>query len=318
MSRSRHWSVALILVLGLILAWLILDRTRPTNPLRDALNRFLAPLQYATVQAIKPTRGLSLGLAGRAALGRETQELKRKVAELRSQVVQLQEAQIENERLRKQLDFKSSVPSYQLLSAEVIGQDPNGLLQYLIIDRGSEDGVAIAMPVLADAGLVGRISEVSANSAKVMLISDPSSSVSAIVQRSRATGVVRGNVSGGLTMYYVPPGEGIEPGDIVLTSGLGGNFPRRLVIGQVSSVSRSDVEMFQQAEVVSPLKLRDLEEVMVLLNLAEYELAEPADQPVPPATPETPASEEPMPTATPSGVTATPATPTPTAPNAGQ
>ena len=214
-----------------------------------------------------------------AALGRENEQLKLQVAELRSQVVLLQEAQIENETLRRQLDYKSSVPSLRLLSAEVIGHDPSGLLQYLIIDRGAEDGVALAMPVLADAGLVGRISEVSANSAKVMLISDPSSSVSAIVQRTRATGIVRGSVSGQLTMQYLPPGEAVAPGDMVLTSGLGGNFPRRLVIGQVASVSSADVDMFQEAEVVAPLALRDLEQVMVLLNLADYELAQPEDGP---------------------------------------
>jgi rod shape-determining protein MreC len=262
-----------------MLAWLILDRVRPTNPLRDALTRVVAPLQYATAQGARPARQFWAGLTSMAALGRENEELKQQVAELRSQVALLQEAQIENETLRRQLDFKSSVPSLRLLSAEVIGHDPSGLQQYLIIDRGAEDGVALAMPVLADAGLVGRISEVSANSAKVMLISDPSSSVSAIVQRTRATGIVRGSVSGQLTMYYLPPGESVAPGDVVLTSGLGGNFPRRLVIGQVASVSHADVDMFQEAEVVAPLALRDLEQVMVLLNLADYELAQPEDRP---------------------------------------
>ncbi|MGI6376117.1 MAG: rod shape-determining protein MreC [Anaerolineae bacterium] len=284
MSRSRHWPVALILVLALILAWLILDRTQPDrNPLRDALDGVLAPLQFTTAQGARRLQGLKPMFTDRATLSRENELLKQQLAELRTQVAQLQEAQIENETLRKQLGFKSSVPSYQLLSAEVIGHDPNALLQYLIIDRGAEDGVAVAMPVLAHTGLVGRISEVSANSAKVMLISDPSSSVSAIIQRTRATGVVRGNVDGGLTMYYLQPGDVVEPGDVVLTSGLGGNFPRRLNIGQVTSVSYSDVDMFQQAEVVAPQVLRSLEEVMVLLNATEYELAEPAQEPAAPA-----------------------------------
>jgi len=278
-SRSRHWPIALILILALILAWLILDRVQPVNPLRDALTRVVAPLQYATTQGARPVRHFFSGLTNMAALGRENEQLKQQVAELRSQVALLQEAQIENETLRRHLDFKSAVPSLQLLSAEVIGHDPSGLLQYLIIDRGADDGVALSMPVLSDAGLVGRISEVSANSAKVMLISDPSSSVSAIVQRTRATGIVRGSVGGQLTMHYLPPGETVAPGDIVLTSGLGGNFPRSLMIGQVASVSHADVEMFQEAEVVTPLALRSLEQVMVLLNLADYELAHPEDGP---------------------------------------
>ncbi|MEN6478525.1 MAG: rod shape-determining protein MreC, partial [Anaerolineales bacterium] len=90
---------------------------------------------------------------------------------------------------------------------------------------------------------------------------------------------------GGLTMYYIPPGEVVEPGDMVLTSGLGGNFPSKLVIGQVASVTSSDVDMFQQAEVVSPLSLRNLEEVMILLNFSEYELAEPDVERRTPAAP---------------------------------
>lgn len=275
MSSSRRWPLVLIVTLALTLAWLIIDQVRPTNPLRDALTRVLAPLQYATSEGARSVSDWFSGLGSLATLRSENEQLRQEVTALRSQITVLQEAQIENETLRRQLSFKSSVPEMELLAAEVIGYDPSALLQYLIIDRGAEDGVALAMPVLADAGLVGRVSEVSANSAKVMLISDPSSSVSAIVQRTRATGIIRGTVDGGLTMHYLNPGDTVQPGDLILTSGLGGNFPRRLVIGQVTRVTHRDVEMFQEAEVVSPLALHDLEHVMILLNQTEYELAQP-------------------------------------------
>jgi rod shape-determining protein MreC len=213
-------------------------------------------------------------VTGLSHLQAENEALREQSAELRNQVILLQEAQIENETLRRQLSFKSSVPSFRLLSAEVIGHDPSNLLQYLIIDRGAQDGVQRGMAVLTAEGLGGRISEVSADSAKVMLITDPSSSVSALIQRSRATGSVQGYPNGELVMRYIPQGDTVAPGDIVLTSGLGGNLPRRLVIGQVASVKRQDVEMFQEARLIPAVNLRDLETVMVLLSFTPMELGQ--------------------------------------------
>ena len=202
----------------------------------------------------------------------EIEALRQENVALRDQIILLREAQIENETLRRQLNFKSAVPNFQLLSAEVIGHDPNNLLQYLIIDRGTADGIEPGMPVLAGRGLVGRIAEASASSSKVMLITDPSSSVSALVQRSRATGLVQGYSGHDLVMRYIPQGETVSPGDVVLTAGLGGNFPKRLVIGQVASVEHRDVMMFQEAKVLPSVSLRDLEVVMVLLNFTPIEL----------------------------------------------
>jgi rod shape-determining protein MreC len=128
------------------------------------------------------------------------------------------------------------------------------------------------MPVLTAQGLVGRISEVSAGSSKVMLITDSSSSVSALIQRSRATGMVQGYPGGELIMRYIPQGDQVQPGDIVITSGLGANFPKRLVIGQVVSVENADVQMFQEARLVPAVNLHDLEFVLVLLNFSPIDV----------------------------------------------
>lgn len=273
MSRSRHWSVVVVIILLLVLTWLILDQVQPVNPLRNLFTQVLSPLQLVTKRASMPLLSGVSQLRSRSELLSENEKLRDEVTALQTQLIQLQEADIENETLRRQLDFKSAVPSYQLLSSEVIGHDPNAFMQYVIIDRGADDGLAEGMPVLTDAGLVGRISRISANSARVMLISDPSSSVSAIVQRSRASGIVRGDVTTQVRMIYIPPEQDVQVGDVVLTSGLGANFPRRLVIGRIAEVARSDVGMFQEAIVATPQHLNDLQVVMVLLNFADYELA---------------------------------------------
>lgn len=274
MNVLRSRALAAILVLSVILAWMVFDQVGPTNPIRDTFSRVLSPVQFVLQRVVSPIGKVVNGVIHVVGLGAENQALRTENAELRNLVMLLQEARLENENLRRELEFKSAVPNYHLLAAEVIGHDPNNLLQYLIIDRGADDGIEPGMPVLTADGLVGRISRVSHNSATVMLISDPSSSVSALVQQSRATGLVQGYPGQELIMRYIPQGEEITVGDAVLTSGLGGNFPKRLVIGQVASVKRSDVQMFQEARIVPAVRLRDLEMVQVLLNFSPDEEAQ--------------------------------------------
>jgi rod shape-determining protein MreC len=273
-SALRNRVVAIIVILLLILVWLVLDQAQAPNPIKDTFSRIISPVQFVLQRLTSPLASATSWLTHLGKLQSENDAQRKVIVELRNQIMLLQEAQIENETLRRQLNFKSAVPNFRLLSAEVIGHDPSNLLQYLIIDRGTSDGIQRGMPVITAEGLVGRISEASAESAKVMLITDPSSSVSALIQRSRATGVVQGYPGQALVMRYIPQGDTVTLGDVVLTSGLGGNFPKRLVIGQVASVSRKDVEMFQEAEIIPAVNLRDLEMVMVVLNFTPLDLAQ--------------------------------------------
>ena len=274
MNGLRGRTVAVILILAVILAWLVLDQTGNPNPIRDAVSHVVSPVQFALQRLVSPLSRLVKGVGHLVNLQSENEALRKEIVELRNQVVLLREAQIENETLRRQLNFKSAVPNYRLLSAEVIGHDPSNLLQYLLIDRGARDGIETGMPVLAAEGLAGRISETSADCAKVMLITDPSSSVSALIQRTRATGMVQGYPGHELIMRYIPQGDAVALGDIVLTSGMGGNFPKRLMLGQVAGVVQKDVEMFQEARLVPAVSLRDLETVMVLLSFSAGELTQ--------------------------------------------
>jgi rod shape-determining protein MreC len=110
------------------------------------------------------------------------------------------------------------------------------------------------------------VTETAPHSSKILLITDPSSSVNALIQESRATGVVQGSVVQGLVMRYIQQTEEVKPGDLVLTSGLGGNFPTRLIVGQVTSVVKKDVELFQQAQIRPSVDFGRLEMVMVLTS----------------------------------------------------
>jgi len=234
--------------------------------MRDLVAQFAAPVQQGLTSLAGRATNIRQFFADVEACRAENEELQALVDKLIIENVRLREAEIENVTLREQLNFKQANPSFELLSAQVIGRDPTNLLSYLIIDRGSAEGVTVGIPVLTNRGLVGRITETNPHSSKVLLITEVSSSVNALIQESRATGVVQGRIGQRLVMRYIQQGEDIKVDDLVLTSGLGGNFPTRLIIGQVTAVRKKDVELFQEAKVRPAVNFQELEMVMVLTS----------------------------------------------------
>jgi rod shape-determining protein MreC len=209
---------------------------------------------------------------------------------------QLREVERENQTLRQLLNYAQTQPGLDLRGAQivarVIGQESNNFLNYMMLDLGEEHGIAVGMPVMTDQGLVGRISEVTATTSKVLLIDDANSAVNAILQSSRLNGVVRGTPSGDLVMDYIPQGQVYSVGEVVLTSGLGGRFPKGIPIGQVVEIRQRDIDVFQQAVVRPTVNFQRLEMVMVVTNfdtlgpgLEELEQPAPAES-APVATPE--------------------------------
>ncbi len=265
--RNRSVTPAVSLLVGL-LAITLLRPTGYLQPVEDLVASALAPLQYSLDWTSTRITGWAQTLKHLNSLQARVRELEETVDRLMVENVRLREAEIELANLREQLQFKIANPSYELLAAEVIGRDPSNLLHYIIIDRGTQDGIAIGMPVVTARGLVGRITTAYPHSARVMLLTDLASSVNALIQSSRATGVVQGQGQRGLMMRYVEQNEPVQVGDIVLTSGLGGNFPKRRVIGQVTAVKRNDMDMFQEVQVQSAVSFHRLEMVLVIQSFA--------------------------------------------------
>ncbi|MDZ4064402.1 MAG: rod shape-determining protein MreC, partial [Coriobacteriia bacterium] len=134
------------------------------------------------------------------------------------------------------------------------------------IDRGSADGVDVGMPVLGAQGLLGQTVDVTAHSAKVRLITDQRSGVSALIQSTRAEGVVRGSIDGALSMEYVSRESTVVVGDVVLTSGMGGVYPKGLIIGEVSDVQLAANDLYQHVAVRPSARISGIEEVIVLVG----------------------------------------------------
>lgn len=184
----------------------------------------------------------------------------------------LKELEVENQQLRELLRFRQLNPFYDFsggqVIARVVSREPSNFLATLAIDLGSEHGIKAGMPVVTERGLVGRIHQVGPTSSTVLLIIDPSSGVQARIKRenSRTVGVLNGRAGALPVMDYIAQDADVSVGDEVITSGLGGNFPKNLVIGQIVEVHKRDFEMFQQAVVRPTVNFDRLEFVLVITN----------------------------------------------------
>ena len=268
----------LFVLLSLTIVGLVLHETGNTQAVENLILRPVTPVQNHLSGLAKDFSDLVQTFRDLRELRRRSEELQSLADSLMIENVRLKELESENENLRQLLQFTEANPTYSYRAAEVvghvIGQDPSNLLRYIIIDVGTSDGVTQGMPVVTDRGLVGRIVEVSSRSSKVLLITDVSSSVNAIIQSSRATGILEGKADGGLVMKYIPQTVTVNIGDIILTSGLGATFPKRLVIGQVTAVHKRDIELFQQAEIKPTADFDRLEIVLIITNFEPIEMAQ--------------------------------------------
>jgi len=268
MTGTRTRWLAIGVVGALVLLALVLGQLGYMQSVRNVTRTLLAPFQSGMAN-------LSADFSNLVHSARDLRDLRQRNAQLQAEAnrlsvenARLTEVERENQRLRQLLNFTQSNPWYDYRAAAVvghkIGEDTSNLLFSIFIDVGARDGVAVDMPVITDRGLVGRAVAVGPNVAEVLLLIDPSSVVNARVQNSRVTGIVRGNIDGGLVMERIPQGETVSPGDIVLTSGLGGNFPDKLVIGQITEVFRRDSDMFQSARIRPTVDFGKLETVLVI------------------------------------------------------
>jgi rod shape-determining protein MreC len=167
-------------------------------------------------------------------------------------------------RLQKLLDIKDDLP-YRTVAARVIDSDRTSLFKTLLINKGTAEGLRVGLPVLADQGVVGRIIETSWHASRVLLMIDENSNIDALIQRSRAQGILQGAGAMGGNLKYISRTEEVLPGDVVISSGLAGVFPKGMLLGVVTAVSRKEGGLFQKIDVAPAVDFGKLEEVMVLI-----------------------------------------------------
>ena len=203
----------------------------------------------------------------------ENRVLREELERLRLESLQAAEIAQENSRLRRILALKEQLP-LEALPGEVIAKEWGGWIRSLTVNRGRSDGIARLTPVIVPDGLVGRVVVVRASAAVIQLINDPTSTVGAMAQRTRAQGVVEGEPGGGLRFRYLARESGaLDVGDLVVTSGLGGLFPKGLPVGRVSRVEDRTSSLFQYAGLSPAVDLARVEEILLLVGRSTVDLA---------------------------------------------
>lgn len=262
-------AVIVLLVIGIILLALggIL---RPI--LSVVMNPFIAAQRWLSERFMMVYDFFTLPRDVTDLLARNAQ-LEDEVSSLQSQVIQLQEQLREASLLYSLLDFARARPQDEYIAAAVIGRDPSPFLHYVIIDHGSDDGIQYGMPVVTQQGLVGRVSAVTASASRIQLITDPGSVVNVRLQTINEEGQVMGSITGEVTLEMAAQNITIEPGEILLTSGLGGNYPNDVIVGQVLSVQATGNALFQSAIIQPVVDFETLRAVLVIKNFQSINIS---------------------------------------------
>lgn len=236
---------------------------QPWNPVEQLIIEIAAPFQKLIRQTINATRDFWTNYFYLVDVRRENERLKQEMDSLRRENSQYKELLTAHERLRSLLQFREVVDK-PVVAAQVIGMDPTGWFKSVIIDKGKNAGLKWDMPVVNASGVVGRIVSVSNNYAKVLLIIDQNSALDCLTQRSRDRGMVKGTSGQLCKMDYVAKSSNVSVGDLVITSGIGGVFPKGLPVGKISNVKEGEGKLFQEIEVIPSVDFSKLEEVLVI------------------------------------------------------
>ena len=243
------------------------------GPIQDAALPPLAAAQDWVSQRYFTIRDLVNSPRDVATLQGRIGELESENAQLRDQIISLEEQAAEAEVLAALLNYARTRPESRYLSTNVIGLDPSPFVRSVNIGAGSDRGVLHGLPVVTDNGLVGRVTEVTAGTSRVQLITDPASAVNVQLQGSRADGLLSAQPNGELWVELIDQNASVEPGELVLTSGLGGAFPADIPVGHVISVRRRDFELFQRAVIQPTVNFDNLEIVLLITNFQTLEIA---------------------------------------------
>ena len=257
--------IILLLLFALVLMSLRAKQRKGIEFFDALLMEFCSPFQKASTLAIKTVQGTFQQYVFLVNLEKENKVLKKRIAELEEENHRIKEMKLANERLRQLLSFREK-NSPSMIGAEVIGQDPSSWFKSITIDRGERDGVKKGMAVISPAGVIGQILKTAPHYATVLLITDYSSAIDSIVERTRAKAIVEGKGENRCRLKYLLRADEVALGDVVVTSGLGGNFPKGLMVGEIKKVDKKGHGVFQFAELIPSVDMTQLEEVFIIME----------------------------------------------------
>ena len=277
--RTLWWTLAMA---GLSLVSILLSENRTFDPLHNLSLTVSAPIESGLRDVAEPVSDFFEGVLNRGHIVRENERLRRELERLQTQAAAGEDARRRVRELEEALGFKESRPEDQLIAADVIAQDPSGLKRALAINRGSTDGLDEGMVVLSqDGSLVGTVSLVYDHFAWLRLITDPNSAVNIAVQpqgeeaAAAARGIALGDLRSGVALEMLPTEAEIKQGDLVTTSGLGGNYPRALLLGTIKTVVAKPQAPSKSAVLEPAANLSALDTVFIVTSFKPARLSAP-------------------------------------------
>jgi rod shape-determining protein MreC len=261
-----------------IAAFVLMAASRLTllDPVENVTLNVTSPIQAAMRHVTRPVADWVNNITDAGALSDENTKLRQENERLTNELARAREDAIQQQGAKDLDAVRKQFPNDVFVTASVVSRDSVSVRSIIAIDRGKSDGVREGQIVVSEGrSLVGTITKVFDSYAWVTLITDPKSAVSAIVQESRAEGVVAGNYDASLNMEFVGQGAAVKQGDFVMTSGVGGGYPAGIVIGRVATVQKTDQDLFQEVRVDHLASLSSIERVLVLTSFEPQKLEKP-------------------------------------------
>ena len=246
-----------------LLTWKVKGRV-PVALFESTVLSITHPLQQAATWTIRSLRDVWGNYVYLVNVQRDNQRLREEIKWLRQENHRYLEAHLQYQRLQQLLNFREQTP-LDVVAAEVVGRNSSSWTEIIYINRGTRDKVAKGFPVVTYDGLVGQVIHAAPALSQVMLMTDFRSGIDALVQRTRASGVVAGRGRDLAELKFLPIGTDLQPGDRLISSGMGGVFPKGLIIGVVKDIHRNGRQT-QQVEIQPSVDFSDLEEVLVLVK----------------------------------------------------
>jgi len=269
MFLLRKYKTAIFIVTLLVIAVIMFSYNLKYGAdgsfFRKIVLEAVAPVQKVLNASVTSVKDDWLRYVLLVGIEEENKNLKNKINEFKATLILYQEGYLEAQRLRKLLSLTDDY-HYHFVSARVIGREQAALSKTILINKGTAHGLKTGMPVIAPPGLIGRLVDVSWHASKVLLFIDENSNVDAIVQRTRMQGIISGAGPRGLILKYISKTQDVKEGDVIVSSGMGGVFPKGMLIGQVSHVDRQDASLFLKINVAPFVDFSKLEEILILAS----------------------------------------------------
>lgn len=270
--KSKLFILLITSLIILIVMGVSTNQSSNVNHVGNILSVVLSPGQKFLTYCSQKVEGSLSFFNDIKEIKKENEELKIKVDQLEKERLELLDYKVKNKELKEALNLKDQFSEYDFLGANIIAKDAGNWFDIFTIDRGGKDGIDSDFPVITSKGLVGKVTVPGILSSKVITIIDSDSTVSARISKTRDLVLVRGDMTlkdqGLCRLDYIPPDADVSIGDTIETSGIGGIFPKGIIIGRVKQVMQVNSEMTRYAIIEPAVDFKRLEEVFVLKDKA--------------------------------------------------